>query len=243
MIDEAEHFHRHAAESIETRLGAAHPDTVSAIETLIKTLIIRIADWKENSKMIPHDLRPSLRLIDDLRSEAETLCIRVVGARMHLHGHGSKLTMGAEDLLRQILQKAKPIIKPPTDSIFRPPPKPTGSNAFKIAREMEQVLAGAESFKPPPPLPGLNPWVDSPNELAGSLQNLGRRQFMLSEWKRPENPVPAPGVHPVDYAPAQFDPSEATSIKPWKRHAPTGLNFSDAHADHIAYKVVHRRAI
>lgn len=242
MIDEAEHFHRHAAESLEIKLGAAHPDTISALEQLIRTLIVRLDDWKENSKMIPHEDRPSHRLMDDLRSETETLCIRVVGARGHLQGHGSKETIAAEQLLKQVLEKAKPHEKKKSDSIFRPAPKPTGSKAFRIAREMEQVLEGAESFKPPPPLPGLNPWAESPSELAGSLQSLERRQLLLSEWKRPENPVPTSGVHPVDYAPAVFD-SEDSSVKPWRRHNSIGLNFSDAHGDHIAYKVVHRRAI
>jgi hypothetical protein len=55
-------------------------------------------------------------------------------------------------------------------------------------------------------------------------------------------PQTAAGVHSVDYAPAVFDP-EDTQVRPWKKHVPVGLEFSDAHGDHIAYKVVHRRAI
>jgi hypothetical protein len=90
-----------------------------------------------------------------------------------------------------VLLKAIPHEKPPSDSIFRPAPKPTGSKAFKIAREMEEVLKGAESFKPPPPLPGLNPWAGKKNDLIGALQSLERRQLLLHEWKRPPNPIPS----------------------------------------------------
>jgi hypothetical protein len=76
--------------------------TVGAYERLIKTIIIRLTDWRENFPMIPADLRPTTRVVDDLRSEAEALCIRVLGARTHLHGHGSKHVMEAEHLLSQV---------------------------------------------------------------------------------------------------------------------------------------------
>lgn len=242
-IDEAEALHRFALEALETRLGAAHPTTVASVERLVKTMLVRLHDWEENHFMLPKTLRPSARQVDDLRSEAEHLAVRAATSRAALEGHSSEATVEAEQLLEGVLRKAiaKPKVEP--KSLFRDPPKP------KKSVNGDQSY---EAYAPSKPPPGLNPWEAKPRPkaLLASIDALGRRQLLLHEWKQvmaPENPVGAINVSAAgaNRRPAVWDQASSPPPQPWKPHGfePKGLEYDNAHADHLAYQVAHHRAL
>jgi len=242
-IDEAEALHRFAVEALETRLGAAHPTTVASVERLVRTILVRLHDWEENHFMLPKTLRPSARQVDDLRSEAEHLAVRAATSRAALDGHSSEATLEAEHLLAGVLKKA--VVKPKVEpkSLFRDPPK---------AKKSVGGDPSYEAYAPSKPPPGFNPWEakPKPQALLASIDALGRRQLLLHEWKQttaPENPVGAINVSAAgaNKRPALWDQASSPPPQPWKPHGfePKGLEHDNAHADHLAYQVAHRRAL
>jgi len=240
-IDEAEQHHRFAVEARTTAFGAAHPRTVEAQEELVRTLLARLHDWDENAAMVPLKHRPSTRNVDDLRSEAETLATRILQARELTQGRNQAATLRSERLLGKVLERGIPPPREDKKSLF------DESNLPKAARKVAADDSSASPFSLPPPEPGHNPWQQAGrvNELRASIHDLGRRQLVVPEWRTlvvPPNPTRG-STHPLGYAPAYYDARDEGPVPPWRSYPGRGMDFSDKHGDHIAYKVSHRRAI
>jgi len=54
-------------------------------------MLYRLKDWKVNISFLPGPMKPSLRQMDDLRSEAEALAVRAATARQLLEGHAMEV--------------------------------------------------------------------------------------------------------------------------------------------------------